>query len=107
MTGNGCGRRLVVVGVGNIGYEVVKLGRGLGMQAAGVDTMQKHRCAVRRDRRIDRRGRYHRHAMNLTKILRLFLMYNGCAPLNGVISSIFRGRIVSAHALLVLLDKGI
>jgi D-lactate dehydrogenase len=36
------GRSLLVVGVGNIGYEVVKLGRGLGMQTAGVDLVQKH-----------------------------------------------------------------
>jgi D-lactate dehydrogenase len=33
---------LLVVGVGNIGYEVVKIGRGLGMDVLGVDIEKKH-----------------------------------------------------------------
>jgi len=36
------GKVLMVVGVGNIGYEVVKIGRGLGMEVLGVDIVQKH-----------------------------------------------------------------
>ncbi len=36
------GRALLAVGVGNIGYEVLKIGRGLGMRVAGVDIVQKH-----------------------------------------------------------------
>lgn len=36
------GRALLVVGVGNIGYETVKIGRGLGMRTAGVDLVEKH-----------------------------------------------------------------
>jgi len=38
LTGLECaGRTLVVVGVGNIGYEVCKIGQGLGMRVLGVD----------------------------------------------------------------------
>lgn len=36
------GKRLLVVGVGNIGYEIVKIGRGLGMEVMGVDIVQRH-----------------------------------------------------------------
>lgn len=35
-------KTLLVVGVGNIGYEVVKIGQGLGMQVLGVDTVENH-----------------------------------------------------------------
>ncbi|MBD3226467.1 MAG: hydroxyacid dehydrogenase [Caldithrix sp.] len=35
-------KNLLVVGVGNIGYQIVKIGRGLGMQVRGVDIEQKH-----------------------------------------------------------------
>ncbi len=43
LTGQECeGKVLLVVGVGNIGYEVVKIGRGLGMNVRGVDIVQKH-----------------------------------------------------------------
>jgi D-lactate dehydrogenase len=37
------GRRLLVAGVGNIGYEVVRIGRGLDMRVQGFDLVQKHR----------------------------------------------------------------
>lgn len=36
------GRVLLVVGVGNIGYEIVKIGRGLDMKVYGVDLEHKH-----------------------------------------------------------------
>lgn len=43
LTGEECsGKTLLVVGVGNIGYEVVKIGRGLDMQVFGVDIVQRH-----------------------------------------------------------------
>jgi D-lactate dehydrogenase len=35
-------KRLLIVGVGNIGYEALKIGRGLEMQVKGVDVDQKH-----------------------------------------------------------------
>lgn len=36
------GRRLLVVGVGRIGGEIVKIGRGLGMEVRGVDIVRRH-----------------------------------------------------------------
>jgi len=43
LTGRECmGKTLLVVGVGNIGYEIVSLGRALGMQTLGVDIVQRH-----------------------------------------------------------------
>jgi D-lactate dehydrogenase len=35
-------KNLVVYGVGNIGYEVIKIGRGLDMNVTGVDIIKKH-----------------------------------------------------------------
>jgi D-lactate dehydrogenase len=43
LTGSECaGRKLLVVGVGNIGSEIVKLGLGLGMAVHGVDLIEKY-----------------------------------------------------------------
>jgi D-lactate dehydrogenase len=43
LTGHECaGKKLLVVGVGNIGTEVVKIGQALGMQVQGVDLLEKH-----------------------------------------------------------------
>ncbi len=36
------GKELLVVGVGNIGYEVVKIGTGLDMKVTGVDIVERH-----------------------------------------------------------------
>ncbi len=36
------GKILTVVGVGNIGHEVVTIGRGLGMDVLGVDIVERH-----------------------------------------------------------------
>jgi D-lactate dehydrogenase len=35
-------KTLLVVGVGNIGYEIVKIGRGLEMNVLGVDLVERH-----------------------------------------------------------------
>lgn len=35
-------KTLVVVGVGHIGYQIVRIGKGLGMHVIGVDLVQKH-----------------------------------------------------------------
>lgn len=40
--GEAAGRRLLVVGVGNIGHEVVRIGHGLDMKVAGVDIVRRH-----------------------------------------------------------------
>ena len=43
LTGQECqSKTLLVVGVGQIGYEVITIGRGLGMQVFGVDIEKKH-----------------------------------------------------------------
>jgi D-lactate dehydrogenase len=43
LTGRECWQKtLLVVGVGNIGYEVVKLGKALGMNVLGVDIEKKY-----------------------------------------------------------------
>lgn len=43
LTGQECeNKTLLVVGVGNIGYEAVRLGKGLGMEVIGVDLAKKH-----------------------------------------------------------------
>jgi len=43
LTGRECQHKtLLVVGVGNIGYEVVQIGKGLGMKVLGVDIDKKH-----------------------------------------------------------------
>jgi len=43
LTGSECrGKRLLVVGVGNIGSEIVNIGRGLQMEVRGVDIVEKY-----------------------------------------------------------------
>jgi D-lactate dehydrogenase len=43
ITGSECmGKTLLVVGVGNIGSEIVRIGQGLGMEVLGVDIVKKH-----------------------------------------------------------------
>jgi D-lactate dehydrogenase len=43
LTGWECERKtLLVVGVGNIGHEVIKIGQGLGMQVLGIDIVERH-----------------------------------------------------------------
>lgn len=43
ITGQECEKKtLLVVGVGNIGYQIVKIGIGLGMEVFGVDIVKKH-----------------------------------------------------------------
>ncbi len=43
LTGQECEHKtLLVVGVGNIGYEIVKIGRGLNMRVLGVDITHRH-----------------------------------------------------------------
>ena len=43
ITGGECaGKILLVVGVGNIGYEIYRIGQALGMEALGVDIVHRH-----------------------------------------------------------------
>jgi D-lactate dehydrogenase len=44
LTGGECsGKNLLVVGVGRIGIEIVKIGKALGMNIRGVDIVQRHK----------------------------------------------------------------
>lgn len=40
--GENLGRSLLVAGVGRIGHEIVKIGKGLGMRTNGADPIQRH-----------------------------------------------------------------
>ena len=43
LTGSECdGKTLLIVGVGSIGYEVARIGRGLGMRVLGVDIVKRY-----------------------------------------------------------------
>ncbi len=43
LTGRECeGKTLLVIGVGNIGYEVARIGKGLGMRVLGVDIVKRY-----------------------------------------------------------------
>lgn len=43
LTGYECeGKTLLAVGVGNVGYEIIRIARGLGMHTLGVDIIQQH-----------------------------------------------------------------
>ncbi len=47
LTGSECSQKcLLVVGVGNIGYEVTRMGRALNMEVLGVDIVRKHEDVV-------------------------------------------------------------
>jgi D-lactate dehydrogenase len=47
LTGRECAHKtLLVVGVGNLGYEVVGIGRGLDMNVLGVDIVERHPSVV-------------------------------------------------------------
>ncbi len=43
LTGSECeGKTLAVVGVGNVGHQVIRIGAGLGMRALGVDLLERY-----------------------------------------------------------------
>ncbi len=111
LTGNECrGKTLLVVGVGNIGSEVVDIGRGLGMNVLGVDPVRK--CdGLKYVTLAEGMGQAHVvvSAMNLTEENRgLFnagtLRYAKRAP---IFVNVARGELVVAEDLLELLNKGI
>jgi len=110
LTGFECeGKNLLVVGVGHIGYEVVRIGRGLGMHVSGVDLVQKHEDVrytgiadgiVEADIIVC--------AMNLTRINRGYFNYELLAKAKpGVIlANIARGELTPLRDILSLLNDG-
>ena len=111
LTGAECaGRTLLVVGVGNIGSEIVKLGRALRMDVLGVDIVRRYR----RVRYIEfARGLPRADvvvaAMNLTAENRGYFSYERMKPARPgtVFVNIARGELSPAADLVRLLEEGI
>lgn len=110
LTGSECaGKTLVVVGVGNIGIEVCRIGEALGMKVIGVDVVERHPTV--RYAPIEEamsRADVIVCAMNLTAGNSGYFSYEllrtakpGCIFVN-----IARGEFVRASALLRLLNEG-
>jgi D-lactate dehydrogenase len=110
ITGSECeGKTLVVAGVGNIGYQVARIGSGLGMRVLGVDPVRKHG-------NIEYLGLYEALreadvlvcAMNLTADnARLFnaKRLQRLKP-GAILVNIARGELLETEALPRLLDEG-
>lgn len=110
LTGSEChGKTLVVTGVGNVGHEVVAIGRGLGMTVFGVDPVRRWtdvqylsypEAASRADVLVA--------AMNLSAANRGFFDRDrlGRIKAGAVFVNIARGELVDAAALLRLLETG-
>lgn len=110
LTGRECrGRTLAVVGVGNIGHEVVDLGRGLGMTVLGVDPVRRWpdvtyvafaEAAARADVLVA--------CMNLTSANRGFFDPTrlGQVRPGAIFVNVARGELVDAAALLAALASG-
>lgn len=109
LTGQECEHKtLLVVGVGNIGYEVVRIGRGLGMEVLGVDIVKKHASVTyvsikeglpRADVVVC--------AMNLTSVNRGYFNYRTLkrAKAGAIFINIARGELSPSIDLLRLLDE--
>ena len=109
LTGYECEHRtLLVVGVGNVGYEVVRIGEGLGMKVLGVDIVKKHPSVsyvsieegiVQADIIVC--------AMNLTPENSGYFNYNLLkkAKQGAIFINIARGELSPSAALLLLLDE--
>ena len=111
LTGGECrGRRLVVVGVGHIGREVVDIGRGLGMEVSGVDLVERYpdvnyaapeSALPEADVVVC--------AMNLTENNRCYFderRLRSCRR-GAIFVNIARGELTSAAVLLRLLEEGV
>jgi D-lactate dehydrogenase len=110
LTGHECaGKKLLVVGVGNIGSEVVKVGQALGMEVQGVDIAPKHTAVSYVS--IDDGLVWAEIivcAMNLTKDNAGYFAYNTLqrARLGVVFVNVARGELSPTNDLVKLLDEG-
>ena len=109
LTGWECEHKtLLVVGVGNIGYEVIKIGQGLGMQVLGVDIVEKH--SVVKYASIDQGlsvADIIVCAMNLTAANKYYFNYHLLKQARSgvVFVNISRGELSPSADLLRLLDE--
>ena len=110
ITGRECkGRTVLVVGVGNIGSEIVKVAEGLGMTALGVDPVERHDFVdyVEYEEGLPRADVIV-CAMNLTDANVGYFGYGkleGAKP-GAVFVNIARGELAPAADLLRLLEDG-
>jgi len=110
LTGGECaGRVLAVVGVGNIGGEVVRIGRRLGMRVLGVDIVRRYRT-VRYASPAEALSRADVivAAMNLTEDNRGYFSYRRMqqAKPGAVFVNVARGELSPFEDLLRLLQEG-
>jgi D-lactate dehydrogenase len=111
LTGLECERRtILVVGVGDIGYQVVRIGRGLGMSVLGVDIVQRHAdvtyASLAEGLRI---ADVIVCAMNLTESNRAYFRHETLrgAKKGALFINIARGELSPAGDLLRLLDENV
>jgi D-lactate dehydrogenase len=109
LTGRECkGKNLLVVGVGNIGHDVVAIGRGLGMNVEGVDIVERHGDVEYVDFSAAlKRADVLVCAMNLTADNRDYFNYEAlkhCRP-GLIFVNISRGECSPAAGLVRLLDE--
>lgn len=110
LTGRECeGKNLLVVGVGNIGLEVARIGTGLGMRVQGVDLVPRHASVhyVAPEEGLPQADVIV-CAMNLTPSSRGYFRYERLATLRpgAVFVNIARGEMSPAPDLLRALDEG-
>lgn len=110
ITGSECeGKTLVVAGVGNIGYQIARIGTGLGMRVLGVDPVKKHAdiAYLGLDEAL-READVLVCAMNLTADnVRLFNAKRLQRLKTGaILVNIARGELLETEALPRLLDEG-
>ena len=111
LTGREClAKNLLVVGVGNIGHEVVGIGRGLGMHVKGVDIVEKHADV---EYAAFEQGLAEADilvcAMNRTADNRSYFNYEtlkGCKP-GLIFVNVSRGECSPAAGLVRLIDQGL
>jgi len=111
LTGREClGKTVLVVGVGNIGREVVTVAEGLGMTALGVDLVEKH-SAVTYTTPADGLARADVivAAMNLTTENEAYFNYDCLKTVRpgAIFVNCARGELAPPGDLLRLLDEGV
>lgn len=110
LTGRECmGKKLLVVGVGDIGSEIVKIGIGLGMDVRGVDILQKYPFVTYGS--IEESLSWADViicAMNLTKENAAYFRYDVLkrARPGVVFVNVARGELSPTNDLVKLLDEG-